>query len=252
MRYLAILFLAPLFLFDTPAFAQRFPAPRPAPIYRPPVTTRPNMPTTGRTNLPPINRPPKFPPRTQPATTRAGQKSTPARTGNTNVVPLRTVAVPQRTSPVVASARASNTAKLAQLRSALANRKKTPVTAGGGGRKPPGGGGGNVAANDNEPPRGFKVEGQLAKIFADRRLFQNWLNGNQSLSRKKNPLNITEAQQIIDNSDRLGIPINSNLNGLRGLEKTGQWAKVPHFKIGNVHIPIQKGIADKLRFPKNE
>jgi len=157
MRYLTFLFLVPLFFFDVSVFAQRFP--RPAPIYRPPTTTtRPGTPTVTRPTIPTITRPPKLPPRSQPTitggkTTVNGQKPNVAeRNKNTNVVPLRTVTIPQKTSSAVLSARASNTAKLAQLRSSLANRRNKTALAGGGGRKPPGGGG-NVAANDNNPPR---------------------------------------------------------------------------------------------------
>ena len=98
------------------------------------------------------------------------------------------------------------------------------------------------------PTVAFPVQGQLAQIWADRGLFLNWLKGNQSLTRKNNPLNATEAQQVIDNAKRLGIPIENNVKGLVGLEKTGQWAKVPHFKVGNVHIPIEPTTALQLRF----
>ncbi len=66
--------------------------------------------------------------------------------------------------------------------------------------------------------------------------------------RINNPLNATESQQIIENAKKLGIPIESNLSGLMGIEKTGQWAGVPHFKVGNVHIPIEKGISEILKF----
>jgi RHS repeat-associated protein len=95
---------------------------------------------------------------------------------------------------------------------------------------------------------GFKVEGQLAQIFGDKKLFSNWLKGNLSLSRVGSPLNATEAQQIINNAKKLGLPIESNLKGLQGLEKTGQWGGVPHFKVGNVHIPIEKGLDGTLKF----
>jgi len=32
-----------------------------------------------------------------------------------------------------------------------------------------------------------------------------------------------------------------NPMGLQGLEKTGQWADIPHFKVGSVHIPVEPG-----------
>jgi hypothetical protein len=64
---------------------------------------------------------------------------------------------------------------------------------------------------------GFKIEGQLSKIFADKKLFSNWLKGNQSLSRVAKPLNAIEAQQIIKNAQKLGIAVESNLQGLQGL-----------------------------------
>ena len=95
---------------------------------------------------------------------------------------------------------------------------------------------------------GFKVEGQLAQIFGDKKLFSNWLKSNHSLSRISNPLNANEAQQIISNAKNLGLPIESNLKGLQGLEKTGQWGGIPHFKVGNVHIPIGKGLDGVLKF----
>jgi RHS repeat-associated protein len=95
---------------------------------------------------------------------------------------------------------------------------------------------------------GFKVEGQLAEIFGNKKLFSNWLKGNHSLSRVGNPLNAREAQQIINNAKNLGLPIESNLKGLQGLEITGQWGGVPHFKVGNVHVPIEKGLDGILKF----
>ncbi len=95
---------------------------------------------------------------------------------------------------------------------------------------------------------GFKIEGQLAEIFGNKKLFSNWLKGNHSLSRVGNPLNATEAQQIINNAKNLGLPIESNLKGLQGLEITGQWGGIPHFKVGNVHIPIEKGLDGVLKF----
>lgn len=95
---------------------------------------------------------------------------------------------------------------------------------------------------------GFKVEGQLAQIFADKKLFAGWIKGNQSLTRVGNPLNATEAQQLITNAKNLGLPLENNMAGLMGKEVTGQWAGVPHFKIGNVHIPIAGGLEDVLKF----
>jgi hypothetical protein len=110
--------------------------------------------------------------------------------------------------------------------------------------------GANVAVNavENAAKGGFKVEGQLAEIFGNKKLFSNWLKGNHSLSRVGNPLNATEAQQIISNAKNLGLPIESNLKGLQGLEITGQWGGIPHFKVGNVHIPIEKGLDGVLKF----
>ncbi len=95
---------------------------------------------------------------------------------------------------------------------------------------------------------GFKIEGQLTQIFSDKRLFSNWLKGNHSLSRIGSPLNSTQAQQIIDNARKLGLSIESNLKGLQGLEITGQWGGIPHFKVGNVHIPIEQGLENILKF----
>lgn len=97
-------------------------------------------------------------------------------------------------------------------------------------------------------PQGFKIEGQLSKIFSDKKLFSNWLKGNNSLSRIGNPLNSIEAQQIINTAKNLKLPIESNLKGLQGLERTGQWKEVPHFKVGNVHVPIEKGLDNVLKF----
>ena len=100
----------------------------------------------------------------------------------------------------------------------------------------------------NTSQKGFIVQGQLAQIFSDKKLFANWLKGNQSLSRIKNPLDIDEAQQIINNAKRVGLKVESNLKGLQGLEKTGQWGGIPHFKIGNIHIPIKEGLHKTLKF----
>lgn len=100
----------------------------------------------------------------------------------------------------------------------------------------------------NAAKGGFKIEGQLAEIFGNKKLFLNWLKGNHSLSRVGNPLNATEAQQIINNAKNLGLPIESNLKGLQGLEITGQWGGIPNFKVGNVHIPIEKGLDGVLKF----
>ena len=89
---------------------------------------------------------------------------------------------------------------------------------------------------------GFQLTGQLKQIWANRRLFMNWLKNTQSLSRKGNPLTHAEARQITDNARKLGITrFDFNPTGLQGLEKTGDWAGIPHFKIGHIHIPVQKG-----------
>ncbi|MCH7575313.1 MAG: DUF4157 domain-containing protein [Candidatus Marinimicrobia bacterium] len=88
----------------------------------------------------------------------------------------------------------------------------------------------------------FKLIGHLRKIWANRRLYMRWIKANQSLSRKGNPLTYIQARQIIANARKLGIKkFDFNAKGLQGLEKTGQWADIPHFKIGNIHIPVQKG-----------
>jgi len=45
----------------------------------------------------------------------------------------------------------------------------------------------------------------------------------------------------MENAQKHRIPIDVNPAGLQGLEKTGQWAGIPHFKVGNVHIPVEQG-----------
>ncbi|HRP03217.1 MAG TPA: RHS repeat-associated core domain-containing protein [Candidatus Kapabacteria bacterium] len=107
---------------------------------------------------------------------------------------------------------------------------------------------GLLGFGDDAVNLGFKVEGQLNQIFQDKKLFVNWLKGNQSLTRQSNPLNKLEAQQIIDNAKKLGLNLEGNLKGLQGLEITGQWGGIPHFKVGNVHIPIGKGLEGVLKF----
>ena len=90
--------------------------------------------------------------------------------------------------------------------------------------------------------QGFKVAGQLETIWSNRRLFTGWLKGSQSAARIGNPLSHTEARQIIDNARRLGIEnFDFNPAGLQGLEKTGRWAGISHFKIGSIHIPVMPG-----------
>ena len=71
--------------------------------------------------------------------------------------------------------------------------------------------------------------------------FLNWLKGNRSLSIKNNPISHDEAREILKNANKLKLKVDLNLNGLKGLERTGQWKGIPHFKIGDVHIPVQKG-----------
>jgi len=93
---------------------------------------------------------------------------------------------------------------------------------------------------------GFKIAGQLEIIWKDRRLFTGWLQGSQSLARITNPLSHSEARQIIENARRLGIEeklFDFNRAGLQGLEQTGRWAGIPHFKIGNIHIPVAPGFS---------
>jgi hypothetical protein len=85
-----------------------------------------------------------------------------------------------------------------------------------------------------------KNASQLQQIFDDPKLFLNWLKGNKSLT--STPLAQAEVDQLVANANRLGLQVDKNAAGVAGLEKTGQWAGVPHFKIGNVHIPIQLGV----------
>jgi hypothetical protein len=73
----------------------------------------------------------------------------------------------------------------------------------------------------NVPKVGFKVEGELKTIFNNRGLFLNWLKGNQSLARQTNPLNATEAQQLIDVAKSLGLTTEHNLSGLLGTKTIG-------------------------------
>jgi hypothetical protein len=88
---------------------------------------------------------------------------------------------------------------------------------------------------------GFKIAGRLAEIWGDSRLFAGWLKGSQSLARVNNPLSHVEAVQVIANARRLGLTVDLNAAGLAGQEVTGQWAGIPHFEIGNVHISVQPG-----------
>lgn len=89
--------------------------------------------------------------------------------------------------------------------------------------------------------KAFTLTGQLKQIWDNPRLFLNWLKNNQSLTRINNPLSHAEARQVIANARRHGVRLDLNSVGLRGLEKTGQWAGIPHFKVGNVHIPVAGG-----------
>jgi hypothetical protein len=82
---------------------------------------------------------------------------------------------------------------------------------------------------------------RLSQIWQDRGFFLNWLKGNHSLSRIANPLSHAEARQVLLNAKRLKIPYNTNPVGLAGSEQTGRWAGIPHFKVGNIHIPVQPG-----------
>lgn len=98
----------------------------------------------------------------------------------------------------------------------------------------------------NAAPKGFEIEGQLSKIWSERRLFVNWLKSKHSVG--GTTLNSTQAQQVIDNARKLGITrIDLNRAGLMGKEITGNTAGVPHFKIDNVHIIIKKGLQDILQ-----
>ena len=98
-----------------------------------------------------------------------------------------------------------------------------------------------VAEAATLPTSGFNLTGQLKTIWANRRLFLNWLKANQSLTRVSNPLTHMEARQILDNAKKLGLSIDLNTAELKGLEVTGQWAGIPHFKVGSVHIPVDLG-----------
>jgi hypothetical protein len=92
--------------------------------------------------------------------------------------------------------------------------------------------------------QGFKIAGQLETIWKDRRLFTGWLKGSQSIARIGQPLSHIEARQIIENARLLGMEeklFDFNRGGLQGLEQTGRWAGIPHFKIGNIHIPVAEG-----------
>jgi RHS repeat-associated protein len=84
---------------------------------------------------------------------------------------------------------------------------------------------------------------RLRQIWEDRRLFKNWLKANQSKSRIGNPLSDDEARAIIENARKLGLEneFDFNVAGLLGQETRGEWAGIPHFKIGNIHIPIRLG-----------
>lgn len=84
----------------------------------------------------------------------------------------------------------------------------------------------------------YKITGQLAVIWGDSRLFKNWLKNTESLARIDNLLNTDEAMQIIENARKLGIEPDFYEKGLKGLETRGNWAGIPHFKIGSTHIPI--------------
>jgi RHS repeat-associated protein len=88
---------------------------------------------------------------------------------------------------------------------------------------------------------GFRLTGRLKDIWNEARLFKNWLKGSQSLTRIGNPLSHAEALQVIENAGRLGIPSDLNPAGLQGLEATGRWGDIPHFKVGNIHIPVEPG-----------
>jgi len=49
---------------------------------------------------------------------------------------------------------------------------------------------------------------------------------------------------VIEHARNLGIPkekFDFNPKGLQGLEKTGKWKEIPHFKIGPTHIPVEEG-----------
>jgi len=84
---------------------------------------------------------------------------------------------------------------------------------------------------------------RLREIWSNWKLFIAWLKGNCSLSRRDAPLTHGEAQALIDNARKHGKVrgIDVNEAGLRGREKTGSWKGIPHFKIGNIHIPVEPG-----------
>jgi hypothetical protein len=62
-----------------------------------------------------------------------------------------------------------------------------------------------------------------------------------SLVKKGGEVNHAQARQIIENAKKLDIPVDVNPAGLAGTEITGQWKGIRHFKVGNVHIPVEAG-----------
>jgi hypothetical protein len=84
----------------------------------------------------------------------------------------------------------------------------------------------------------------MAEVWNNRRFFKNWLHAEQSAKRIGNPLTTDEAKRVIEQAQTLGIPkenFDFNRKGLMGLERTGMWKEIPHFKIENVHIPVERG-----------
>jgi len=79
-------------------------------------------------------------------------------------------------------------------------------------------------------------------------------NGDRSSFANVNPTSRLTQEEInwtcprlsavcLSNALALRIRLDLNPAGLRGLEKTGRWAGIPHFKVGNVHIPVERGFA---------
>jgi len=87
-----------------------------------------------------------------------------------------------------------------------------------------------------------KPTGRLTHVWKNRRLFKNWIHAEQSAKRIGNPLTADEANRVIQQAKELGVTkFDFNKAGLQGLEKTGHWAGVPHFKIEGTHIPVEIG-----------
>lgn len=71
--------------------------------------------------------------------------------------------------------------------------------------------------------------------------FLSQLRNESSLSRQSNPLSQSEVNAVVGRARALGLQIEANPAGMRGAEVTGRWAGVPHFKVANIHVPVQPG-----------